>query len=47
MRQVPAASLAVLVLTPALRAADEPPDKGKTPRERYQALFQEQQKATQ
>jgi tetratricopeptide (TPR) repeat protein len=47
MRQVLAASLAVLVLMPALRAADEPPDKGKTPRERYQALFQEQQKAMQ
>ena len=47
MRQVLAMSLAVLVLVPALRAADEPPDKGKTPRERYQALFQEQQTAMQ
>jgi hypothetical protein len=45
MRHVLVASLAVLVWVPALRAADEPPDKGKTPRERYQALFQEHQKA--
>jgi hypothetical protein len=47
MRQVLAAGLAVLVLTPALRALDEPPEKAKTPRERYQALFQEHQKAMQ
>ena len=47
MRQVLAASLAVLVFMPVLRAADEPPDKGKTPRERYQALFQEHQNAMQ
>ena len=47
MRQVLAASLAVLVFMPVLRAADEPPDKGKTPRERYQALFEEYYKATQ
>jgi hypothetical protein len=46
-RQVLAAGLAVLVLTPALRALDEPPEKAKTPRQRYQALFEEHQKAMQ
>jgi hypothetical protein len=47
MRQLLAVSLAVLVLVAALRAAGEPPDKGKTPRERYEALFEEYYKATQ
>jgi hypothetical protein len=46
-RQLLAAGLAVLVLTPELRAFDEPPEKAKTPRARYQALFQEHQKAMQ
>jgi len=46
-RQVLSAGLAVLVLTPALWALDEPPEKAKTPRERYQALFQEHQTAMQ
>jgi hypothetical protein len=46
-RQVLAAGLAVLVFIPALRATDEPPEKAKTPRQRYQALFDEQQKAMQ
>jgi hypothetical protein len=47
MRHLLAVGLAVLILAPAIRAADEPPDKdkAKTPRERYQALFQEHQKA--
>jgi hypothetical protein len=47
MRSVLSAGLAVLVLTPALWAVDEPPEKAKSPRERYQALFQEHQKAMQ
>jgi hypothetical protein len=46
-RLVLAAGLFVLVFTPALRATDEPPEKAKTPRQRYQALFDEQQKAMQ
>jgi hypothetical protein len=46
-RQVLAAGLAVLVFTPALRATDEPPEKAKTPRQRYQALVEEYQKAMQ
>ena len=46
-RQVLTAGLALLVLTPALRALDEPPEKAKTPRERYQSLVQEHQKAMQ
>jgi hypothetical protein len=47
MRQLLAVSLAVQVLVATLRAADEPPDKGKTPGERFQALFEEYYKATQ
>jgi hypothetical protein len=43
------AGLAALAFTPALWALDEPPEKApaaaKTPKERYQALIQEQQKA--
>ena len=46
-RQILAAGLAVLVLSPTLRALDEPPEKAKTPRQRYQALFEEHQKAMQ
>src|SRR5260370_15579451 len=46
-RQVLSAGLAMLVLAPALWALDEPPEKAKTPRDRYQALFQEHQKAMQ
>jgi hypothetical protein len=46
-RQVLTGGLAVLVFTPALWALDEPPEKAKTPRERYQALVQEHQKAMQ
>jgi hypothetical protein len=47
MRPVLSAGLAVLVLAPALWALDEPSPKAKTPRERYQALFQEYQNAMQ
>src|SRR5438067_1060857 len=46
-RSLVTAGLVVLVLTPALRALDEPPGKAKTTRERYQALFEEHQKAMQ
>jgi hypothetical protein len=47
MRPLASAGLAVLVLAPALWALDEPPKQPKTPRERYQALFQEHEKAMQ
>jgi hypothetical protein len=47
MRPALSAGLAVVILASALWAADQPPDKAKTPRERYQALFQEHQKAMQ
>lgn len=47
MRLVLSAALAVLAFTPALRALEGPPEKAKTPRERYQAIFQEHQKAMQ
>jgi hypothetical protein len=47
MRPVLSATLGLLVVAPALLALDEPSQKGKTPRERYQALFQEYQNAMQ
>lgn len=47
MRRLLTAGLAVLLVGPALRAGDDPPGKGETPRQRYEALFQEQQKAMQ
>lgn len=55
MRHLLTAGLAMLALTPASWALDEPPEKEKenanakasTPRQRYQALFQEHQKAMQ
>jgi thiol-disulfide isomerase/thioredoxin len=47
MRQLLSAILAVFVFASVLWAFDEPPDKGKTPRERYQILVQEQREAMQ
>lgn len=45
MRHMLTAGFTVLAFSPALWALDEPPDKSKTPRESYQSLFQEHQKA--
>ncbi len=45
MRHLFATGFAVLAFSPTLWALDEPPDKPKSPRARYEALFQEQQKA--
>ena len=51
MRRLVTTGLAVLLLAPGLRAADDPPQKPKeepsTPAERYQAVLQEYQKARQ
>jgi hypothetical protein len=44
MRHLLAISLIAVALAPVIRAADEPPQT-KTPRQRYQALFQEHRRA--
>ncbi|GAC1447715.1 MAG: hypothetical protein NVSMB9_30200 [Isosphaeraceae bacterium] len=47
LRNVLTAGLAILAFTPALQALDEPPETKTTARQRYEALFQEHQKAMQ
>jgi hypothetical protein len=47
MRHALTAGLAVLLFTPTSRALDEPPEAKKSPQERYHAVLQEFQKATQ